>query len=134
MFKTNFLAFIAVALVISACTSLSNNKQREIDQEVEKLLIQMTLEEKAGQMTQVDVNYLDDPNDIKTYHLGSILSGGNSKPKINSPKGWLEMVNGFQEIALQDRLGIPIIYGVDAVRGHNNVLGATVFPQNLYRF
>jgi beta-glucosidase-like glycosyl hydrolase len=131
MFKTNFLAFIAVALVISACTSSSNNKQREIDQKVDKLLIQMTLEEKAGQMTQVDVNYLDDPNDIKTYHLGSILSGGNSKPKINSPKGWLEMVNGFQEIALQGRLGIPIIYGVDAVHGHNNVLGATVFPQNL---
>ena len=52
MFKTNFLAFIAVALVISTCTSLSNNKQREIDQKVEKILIQMTLEEKAGQMTQ----------------------------------------------------------------------------------
>lgn len=96
MFKTNFLAFIVVALVISACTSSSNNKQREIDQKVDKLLIQMTLEEKAGQMTQVDVNYLDDPNDIKTYHLGSILSGGNSKPKINSPKGWLEMARDFQ--------------------------------------
>ena len=131
MFKTNFLAFIAMALAINGCVLSLNDKQEQIEENVNKLLIQMTLEEKVGQMTQVDLNYLDDPNDIKTYHLGSILSGGNSKPKINSPKGWLEMVNGFQEIALEDRLGIPIIYGIDAVHGHNAVLGATVFPHNV---
>ncbi len=131
MSKTNFLAFIAIALTINACVSSLNDKQEQKEENVNKLLMQMTLEEKVGQMTQVDLNYLDDPNDIKTYHLGSILSGGNSKPEINSPKGWLEMVNSFQKIALEGRLGIPIMYGIDAVHGHNAVLGATVFPQNI---
>ncbi len=79
----------------------------------------------------LDMRLLDDPQDIKTYHLGSILSGGGAVPKNNTPEGWLEMVNGFQKIAMEDRLAIPLIYGIDAVHGHNNVLGATVFPQNL---
>jgi beta-glucosidase len=63
--------------------------------------------------------------------LGSVLSGGGSVPANNTPAGWVAMVNGFQEQALSTRLGIPIIYGVDAVHGHGNVFGATVFPHNI---
>ena len=131
MFKPNFLPFILFVLLINACTSSVSNDKKAITQHVDNLVSQMTLAEKVGQMTQVDVRLLDELDDIKTYHIGSILSGGGSAPKSNTPKGWLDMVNALQAIALQDRLGIPLIYGIDAVHGHNNVLGATVFPQNL---
>ena len=125
------LAFLAV-LSLTACTFSSNKKDEQvISKKVANILDQMTLAEKVGQMTQIDMRLLDDPSDIKTYHIGSILSGGGAVPKNNTPLDWLEMVNGFQKIAMEDRLAIPLIYGVDAVHGHNNVLGATVFPHNL---
>ncbi len=129
------MRFSSIALIlifITACSTSSNYKdEQRIAKKVDAILNQMTLAEKVGQMTQVDIRLLDDPQDIKTYHLGSILSGGGAVPKNNTPEGWLEMVNGFQKIAMEDRLAIPLIYGIDAVHGHNNVLGATVFPQNL---
>ena len=125
------LALLAV-LSLTACTFSSNKKDEQvISKKVANILDQMTLAEKVGQMTQIDMRLLDDPSDIKTYHIGSILSGGGAVPKNNTPLDWLEMVNGFQKIAMEDRLAIPLIYGVDAVHGHNNVLGATVFPHNL---
>lgn len=127
---------ICVKILLIACLaftscSQTSKQERTVSKKVDAILNQMTLAEKVGQMTQVDMRLLDSPQDIKTYHIGSILSGGGSVPKTNTPKGWLEMVNGFQEIALSNRLGIPLIYGIDAVHGHNNVLGATVFPHNL---
>ncbi len=103
-----------------------------IERRVKDLLGRMTLEEKVGQMTQAERQAAtDDPNLITDLGLGSILSGGGSVPANNTPAGWVEMVNGFQEQALSTRLGIPIIYGVDAVHGHGNVFGATVFPHNI---
>ena len=60
-----------------------------------------------------------------------MLSGGGSTPEDNTPAGWVAMVNEFQREALSTRLAIPIIYGVDAVHGHGNVHGATVFPHNI---
>ena len=95
------------------------------------LLSYMTLEEKIGQMTQVDRQFLESDNDINTYYLGSLLSGGGSTPPKNYPKSWAEMYDGYQKIALSTRLGIPIIYGIDAVHGHNNVIGATIFPHHI---
>jgi beta-glucosidase len=90
----------------------------------------MTLEEKVGQMTQAE--QLADVRDIQTYFLGSLLSGGSSDPKAgNSVPAWTDMYDGYQKQALQTRLKIPILYGVDAVHGHNNVLGAVVFPHNI---
>ena len=102
-----------------------------IDGEVSELVSSMTLEEKIGQMTQVDYRYLADKSDIKKYFLGSILSGGGSTPPTNQPSSWVDLYNGFQEEALKTRLKIPLIYGIDAVHGHNNVLGATMFPHNI---
>jgi len=103
-----------------------------IDQRVNDLLGRMTLAEKIGQMTQVDRGAIvQNPNHITQYGLGSLLSGGGSSPEDNSAGGWANMVDGFQEHALETRLGIPLIYGIDAVHGHNNVGGAVIFPHNI---
>ncbi len=102
------------------------------DAQAKALLKQMTLEEKIGQMTQADQMYLKDPNDIATYFLGSVLSGGDSDPKDgNSLAAWTELYDSCQKIALKTRLKIPLLYGVDVVHGHNNVLGAVIFPHNI---
>lgn len=114
-------AVAAPAVAAAGCSSASN------------CLASMTLDEKIGQMTQVANTYLTTPSDIKTYLIGSVLSGGGGGP--NGAGGtaaqWADMVDGYQAIALQTRLGIPIIYGVDAVHGHNNVAGAVIFPHNI---
>jgi beta-glucosidase len=99
--------------------------------DVSGLISSMTLEEKIGQMTQVDYRYLQDVTDINKYFLGSILSGGGSTPPTNQPSSWVDLYNRFQEQALKTRLKIPLIYGIDAVHGHNNVVGATIFPHNI---
>ncbi|AEE44723.1 glycoside hydrolase family 3 N-terminal domain-containing protein [Cellulomonas fimi] len=97
---------------------------------VEDLLGRMTLAEKVGQMTQAERLGLQSPTQIGTLGLGSVLSGGGSVPADNTAEGWADMVDGFQREALATRLQVPIVYGVDAVHGHNNVVGATVFPHN----
>ncbi len=95
------------------------------------LLARMTLAEKIGQMTQVEKNSINAIG-VRDYFVGSVLSGGSGYPSGgNNPARWLAMVNGFQSAALETRLGIPILYGVDAVHGHNDVVGATIFPHNV---
>jgi beta-glucosidase len=101
-----------------------------VSKRVEVLLGQMSLDEKIGQMTQVEKNSIQ-WGDIKKYFIGSILSGGGGSPAINTAEAWAEMTRGFQKEALATRLGIPIIYGVDAVHGHGNLHGATIFPQEI---
>src|ERR1700677_3092861 len=104
----------------------------KIEKQVDALLSQMTLDEKIGQMVQVDSAALINKSDIATYFLGSVLSGGNSDPPDdNSPKSWLKFATGFEAYASQTRLKIPIIYGIDAVHGHNNIDGAVIFPHNI---
>lgn len=97
---------------------------------VTKLLQQMTLAEKIGQMTQVEKNSIT-PDEVARFAIGSVLSGGGGNPSPNTPREWAAMVRAFQEGALQSRLAIPLIYGVDAVHGHSNVVGATIFPHNV---
>lgn len=101
-----------------------------IQDRVEDLLVRMTLAEKIGQMTLVEKNSIKD-KDITDKFIGGLLSGGGGYPSRNTPEGWSEMVNGFQEYALRTRLGISLIYGVDAVHGHGNLRGATIFPHNI---
>ncbi|KGN59736.1 uncharacterized protein LOC101221143 [Cucumis sativus] len=98
---------------------------------IKDLLGRMTLEEKIGQMVQIErANASADV--MKQYFIGSVLSGGGSAPsKQASAKDWVHMVNKIQEAALSTRLGIPMIYGIDAVHGHNNVYNATIFPHNI---
>jgi beta-glucosidase len=99
--------------------------------DVESLLQEMTLEEKIGQMTQVDRGYLRSGSDIRAFFLGSILSGGGSAPPDPTAPGWADLYDRFQSEALASRLQIPLLYGIDAVHGHNNVRGAVVFPHNI---
>src|SRR4051794_24892376 len=102
------------------------------NQRVADLLGRMTLAEKIGQMTQTErYQVYNDTTPITTYGLGSILSGGGSTPTQNNPKAWADMVDRFQQAALNTRLHIPLLYGIDAVHGDGNVLDATVFPHNI---
>ncbi|MGD8683657.1 MAG: glycoside hydrolase family 3 protein [Chloroflexota bacterium] len=99
---------------------------------VQGCLEQMTLDEKIGQMTQANHRALASDSDIADYALGSLLAGGGGSPATgNSPQDWADMVDRYQAVATSTRLGIPIIFGIDAVHGHNNVSGATIFPHNI---
>ncbi len=98
--------------------------------DIEALISSMTLDEKIGQMTQAERGSAT-PDDVRNYFLGSILSGGGSHPASNTPTGWADMHDDYQNQALSTRLGIPILYGIDAVHGHSNVYGATIFPHNI---
>ncbi|XP_020209274.1 uncharacterized protein LOC109794216 [Cajanus cajan] len=98
---------------------------------IKDLMDRMTLEEKIGQMVQIDRSVAS-AEVMKKYYIGSVLSGGGSVPKAKaSAEDWVHMVNDFQKGALSTRLGIPMIYGIDAVHGHNNVYNATIFPHNV---
>lgn len=108
-------------------------QNRSIQQKVDDLLSKMTLEQKIGQMTQAD-RMTCSPEEAKQYHLGSILSSAGSCPDDNSPRGWVEMNDAYWEASTyQDaqNIGIPILYGLDAIHGNNNVKGATIFPHNI---
>jgi beta-glucosidase len=124
--SSGILIFFATAMSYAAPLFSSHDK------EVEALLAQMTLDEKIGQMVQVDCGALKDKSDVGKYFIGSVLSGGSSDPTDgNSALNWLKWASEFQSEALKTRLKIPIIYGIDAVHGHNNVLGATIFPHHI---
>ena len=125
------LTISLLSILLIGCTDTKTEKLKEDNAFVESLMGQMTLDEKLGQMTQVDRQFLNDISDISRYGLGSLLSGGGSTPGTNEPKAWAEMYDGYQREALKTRLQIPLIYGIDAVHGHNNVVGATIFPHNI---
>jgi len=116
-----------ICLLLIGCANTGQDREEFVRGLVQK----MTLDEKVGQMTQVDKRMLDNESDIATYFLGSLLSGGGSVPDDNSPTGWVNMINRYQKQALSTRLRIPLIYGIDAVHGHSNVVGATIFPHNI---
>src|SRR5262245_49300761 len=87
----------------------------------------MTDDEKIGQLTLIE-NGSVDPAGVGQWLLGGVLSGGDGNPPQNNPDGWFEMVDAYQQAALQTRLRIPLLYGVDAVHGQSHVVGATIFP------
>ena len=125
----NIITFFYICIFTVSCSNVT--AKEKIAVKVEQLLKKMTLEEKVGQMTQVDHRYLEKKSDIKKYFIGSLLSGGGSVPDTNNVRSWVRMYNDYQSFALATRLKIPIIYGIDAVHGHNNVLNATIFPHNI---
>jgi len=132
--KKYFSSLIILLLLFTqtTCTGVAGkNKQKTVRWNTpEELLSHMTLAEKVGQMTQAERGQLI-KGDIEQYFIGSVLSGGGSTPGDNTPQGWLNMVNGFVEESLNTRLGIPIVYGIDAVHGHNNAKGAVILPHNI---
>lgn len=107
------------------------NSSLSVEERASDLLARMSLDEKIGQMTQVEKNSIR-AEDVSRYFIGSILSGGGGFPTgNNTPEGWAGMVDDFQAAALDTPLAIPLIYGVDAVHGHSNLKGATIFPHNI---
>jgi beta-glucosidase len=107
-----------------------------VDPFVEKLLSQLSLEEKVGQMIQADIASIT-PDELRQYKLGSILAGGNAAPGNNvrtTPKAWLDLTNDFYQASLDTggtHQAIPILFGVDAVHGNAKIMGATIFPHNV---
>jgi beta-glucosidase len=136
------LSLAVMALPFAACMSSGPAPEVEAqpvgqahlvaqDGRVDSLLALMTLEEKVGQMTQADQEFLESDEHIRDYMLGSLLSGGGSDPVTNSFDDWRALYEGYQARAMETRLRIPLLYGVDAVHGHSNVIGAVVFPHNI---
>ena len=136
------VAAVAAALAIGVATPLADpgatdvlpyeDPSQPVPARVADLLSRMTLEEKVGQMTQAERGaVVGNPSLITELKLGSVLSGGGSTPTPNTPEAWADMVDRFQQAALNTRLHIPLLYGVDSVHGHGNLLGATVFPHNI---
>lgn len=107
-----------------------------IEARISDLLSRMTLEEKVGQVIQADIGSVT-PADVKKYNLGSVLNGGNSAPggdNRTTPQAWLKLADEFWEASVDDSDGgvaIPLLWGTDAVHGHNNIVGATTFPHNI---
>lgn len=145
--KQNMMRFVAVlaataaifaTIACSSCVAMgkvSANAQYKkadapIDKRIEDLLARMTLQEKIGQMTQIEKGSLKG-TDVRDLFLGSVLSGGGGSPSSNTSAAWADMVDSFQKLALATRLAIPLIYGVDAVHGHGNLKNATIFPHNI---
>jgi beta-glucosidase len=123
---------LSIKTIAAVGSPASQKPLSSYDGKIRELLSQMTLEEKIGQMTQAEQDALKDVNDIQKYFLGSLLSGGSSDPKAgNSLDAWTDMYDLYQAHAIKTRLAIPMLYGADAVHGHNNVLGAVLFPHNV---
>ncbi len=111
-------------------TKTVSQTAQSVDSRVQALLQQMTLPEKIGQMTQVEKNSIT-PEEVTTHFIGSVLSGGGGNPEENNVHEWRRMVEAYLDAALETRLAIPLVYGVDAVHGHGNVRDAVVFPHNI---
>ncbi len=123
-------AVVTPTLTTAPVIAVYKDPSQPVDARVADLLKRMTLDEKIGQMTQVE-NLGIKPGDITSFYIGSILSGGGGIPQDNSLAGWTSMVDAFQKEAMATRLAIPIIYGIDAVHGLGHLRGATVFPHNI---
>ena len=127
--------FLAVALGAGPSGSASvplpyQDPARPVAERVDDLLSRMSLADKIGQMTQAERAGVS-PGDVTDFRLGSVLSGGGSAPTPNTATAWADMYDGYQRGALATPLGIPLLYGLDAVHGDNNVYGSTIFPHNI---
>ncbi|MEM1252451.1 MAG: exo 1,3/1,4-beta-D-glucan glucohydrolase [Cyanobacteria bacterium P01_H01_bin.21] len=103
---------------------------------IDALMASMTLEEMVGQTIQADINDVT-PDDVRRYRLGSVLNGGNSAPGGDvraAAEKWLTLADEFYAASMdttQDRKAIPVLWGTDAIHGHNKIVGATIFPHNI---
>jgi beta-glucosidase len=105
----------------------------QTEAQIDRLVGRMTIEEKVGQMIQADISAIT-PADLARYPLGSILAGGNSGPYGNERSDaaeWRRLVGEFRAASLKTGQGVPILFGIDAVHGHSNLPGATIFPHNV---
>ncbi|KAL2507774.1 Glycosyl hydrolase family protein [Forsythia ovata] len=130
--------FLIGILVLYCCEAIAyaeytiyKDPKQPLNRRIKDLMSRMSLEEKIGQMTQIERSVASSEV-MKKYYIGSVLGGGGSVPgQQASPEAWIDTVNEFQKGSLSTRLGIPMIYGIDALHGHNNVYNATIFPHNI---
>jgi len=158
----SFIAALCVSVSVGACTNAqtslpeTNSKtvletssldawpdldgsfmiEEKIESQITDIMSRMSLEQKVGQVIQGDSTTVT-PEDVKNYHLGSVLSGGNSAPgdlPYASIDEWVEAADAYFLASVDESdvdVAIPIIWGIDAVHGHGNVIGATLFPHNI---
>lgn len=136
-----FFLTLALGLILTACSADQDlaapeaNHDSQIAIQAKNLLDRMTVEEKVGQIIQADISAVT-PDDIKRYNLGSVLNGGNSAPgggKTAEPEAWIALADAFWDASTDTSdggVGIPLLWGTDAVHGHNNLQNATIFPHN----
>lgn len=150
MKKVILVGMVATAILFGCSAPKKNDAASMVERipEVEKLLAQMTLEEKVGQMAQVTLDVItvganayvsDEParldmelvrKALVEYHVGSILNTANNRAR--TPETWHTIISQLQDVAMNEtRMGIPIIYGVDAIHGTTYTAGATFFPQQI---
>ncbi len=106
---------------------------KDIERHISELMAKMNLDQKVGQIVQPERQFID-PEEVKEYHIGSVLSGGGSVPGDNTPGEWVQMNDAYWAASMEEddeHLAIPIIYGIDAIHGNTNVLGAVIFPHNI---
>ena len=122
-----------IALVLNMAIIFNGFSQKtDLKNKVNALINKMTLEEKVGQMTQIDYDAVrNNLNDIVDYNVGSILWGGNTEVFDITANGWAGTYDSLQSLSEMQKSKIPIIFGIDAVHGHNNVKGAVIFPHNV---
>ncbi|KAK7820966.1 beta-glucosidase bogh3b [Quercus suber] len=136
--STPFLGFLILVLCCHASNMAKvtgytayTDPNQPIRVRIRDLMMRMTLQEKIGQMVQIERANAS-AEIMNKFFIGSVLSGGGSVP---APKAtaqqWIDAVNDFQKGAMSTRLAIPMIYGIDAVHGHNNAYSATIFPHNV---
>jgi beta-glucosidase len=107
-----------------------------LEARIDALMAKMSVEDKVGQMIQADIKYVT-PEDVRKYRLGSVLAGGNSGPdggQYGTAAQWQKLCDAFYQASMDTsggRLAIPVLFGIDAVHGHNNLVGSTLFPQNV---
>ncbi|BCE03562.1 glycoside hydrolase family 3 protein [Marinicellulosiphila megalodicopiae] len=148
MSLTKGMIALAVVTTMSACSDDSNNDSETMTEDlvdnsmvdisvttIDDIVSLMTLEEKVGQMVQAEIRYIEE-GDIEKYHLGSVLNGGGIPFVVEefTVGNWLYYANQYFNESISDangRIGIPIMWGTDAVHGHSNAIGATVFPHNI---
>lgn len=148
MLRSRLAVCLTSALLLAGCGTPANTKttdtavsetdssEARIAERAREILSRMTVEEKIGQVIQADIASVT-PEEVRTYNLGSVLNGGNSAPgnkKVASPQEWIALADAFWDASTDTSdggVGVPAIWGTDAVHGHNNLAEATIFPHNI---
>ncbi len=133
---SRLLMLLTLSLIGGLAYASEKIEEDLVELRIQEIMKDLTLEQKVGQMVQGEIKWVK-PSDVTKYHLGSILNGGGSFPNKNknsTMQDWLSLADDYY-LASQDTsgggAGIPIVWGTDAVHGHNNVVGATLFPHNI---
>ena len=128
-------ATVTISVFSSTWESITSAVTENVDSAVASILASMTTAEKVGQMVQAEISGIT-PDEVRQWNLGSVLNGGGSWPngKNSSIADWVSLADDLYEASTDTSdggVGIPVIWGTDAVHGHNNVIGATIFPHNI---